>query len=744
MSISTLKELDKLPVFCVWYAEPQKSGEIRKIPCNARTGKRFRQGDFSNPSLFTDRQTAQEYIDTHPSKFDGLGVNLRGTDYIIFDVDHVDQVNGALQDLPQLANTWGEVSHSGAGLHFIAKKPMPAEYRRKADKGKPGIQSSEDLPYIALTGDHIPGTPKTINPIKPEFFDYLDKRGINGVKKTTPKPESRPVQELARETKPDLVPAISDHILSDRDILVKLRNAKNNAKFDILWKGGNLSSNNASEADFHLMRMMAHYTHGEGGQGDEQLYRLFVKSGRLEGREEAHKDKPEYITRTIKNVINGTENTPPMTTFYTRRQKKKTALDKILDEQGETSAESWHSRMFLTKDGNIQSALHNIHLILANDERLKNIVGYNQFSKGLEKIGGTPYASASSDNQWRDTDDIKLALWIADRYSFQPSTGSVAEAVAAIADDNSFHPVKDYLSQRRGRWDGTPRVKNFAAFYLGGETGEYPELVCTILFVSAVARIMRPGCKVDTVTILEGYQGRQKSTAIKALMPNDEWFTDTPVEIGNKDGFIALKGRWMIELAELESFNRAEAERAKAFFSSPVDSYREPYGRREVSVPRECVFIGSVNRDNYLKDSTGARRYLPLKTGINGPVDVEQIETDRDQLWSEALQLFESGVSWWYDSDNEIVKAEQEQRFDADVWEEVIEAYLDGKDRVSTTELLESALGLRIGEISSGLPATRLSSVMQRMERHGWRKGRPKIDGRQVRGYILKSNEVEV
>jgi predicted P-loop ATPase len=192
--------------------------------------------------------------------------------------------------------------------------------------------------------------------------------------------------------------------------------------------------------------------------------------------------------------------------------------------------------------------------------------------------------------------------------------------------------------------------------------------------ISAVARIMQPGCKVDHMLILEGPQGAKKSSALR-ILAGEQWFTDELAEIGSKDAAQQMRGVWIIEIAELDAISRAEVSRIKAFLTRIVDRYRPPYERYVIDVPRQCVFAGSVNPDTYLRDETGNRRFWPIRCGS---IDLDALRRDRDQLWAEAVARYREGAIWWIEDRNLIAtaQAEQEVRYHADAWDARIDRWL--------------------------------------------------------------------
>ena len=215
--------------------------------------------------------------------------------------------------------------------------------------------------------------------------------------------------------------------------------------------------------------------------------------------------------------------------------------------------------------------------------------------------------------------------------------------------------------------------------------------------IAAVARIYRPGCKVDHVVVLEGPQGMGKSTCLR-ILATDEWFADEISDLGTKDSAQDLRGKWIVELAEVAALKRGEIERVKAFITRNIDHYRPSYGRRSMDFPRQCVFAGTTNADAYLADETGNRRFWPVKvTGLR----LEELMRDRDQLWAEAVARFRAGESWWLDREVEAFAAEEQgQRRQGDPWEDPVLDWLGRQTKAEHTvaDILQGALGREIGD----------------------------------------------
>lgn len=297
--------------------------------------------------------------------------------------------------------------------------------------------------------------------------------------------------------------------------------------------------------------------------------------------------------------------------------------------------------------------------------------------------------------EWTDADTGRLSSWIRrEVFELDLSVQDCDRAITIAAEANACHPFREYLDSLV--WDQKSRLSEWLIAHLGARDSDYTRMVSRWWVTAAVARIYQPGCKADNVLILEGPQGGRKSSALRVLA-GPKWFSDTPIDIGSKDAYLALQGKVIVELAELESLKRADAERAKAFFSSSIDRYRPPYGRREVAVPRSCVVAGTVNRAVYLVDDTGGRRYWPVRCG---QINLESLEEARDALWAEAVFLYRAGVRWWPEGPNEaeVCADEQWQRSQADPWADDVLEYTGNKDEVTIRDVLKYGLKIDIGK----------------------------------------------
>jgi predicted P-loop ATPase len=291
------------------------------------------------------------------------------------------------------------------------------------------------------------------------------------------------------------------------------------------------------------------------------------------------------------------------------------------------------------------------------------------------------------------------------------------QALDLRAHECRFHPVRNYL--RSLRWDGTQRITNFFSAYFGAQPSEYAAAIGKMFLVSMIARIFKPGCKADHMVVLEGAQRTLKSSACQIL--GGDYFSDNLPDVGaGKDVSQHLRGKWLIEVSEMHAMSRAESTLLKAFITRQVERYRPSFGRKEVIEPRQCIFIGTTNRDTYLKDETGGRRFWPIKTSN---ISVDSLTRDRDQLFAEAVHCFNSGINWWPDKDfeHQYIAPEQAARYEADVWQDTIAEHLKTRLKVTIGDVAREALHIETPRIGRA-EQNRIAAALEHL---GWHRERP-------------------
>lgn len=364
--------------------------------------------------------------------------------------------------------------------------------------------------------------------------------------------------------------------------------------------------------------------------------------------------------------------------------------------------------------------------ILTYHDAWKGVLGYNEFTRRRVILKPIPGAKTGHNRNLEDDDATAVLSWF-NRNGFPKATANVAlAAMHAVARLNAFDPLKDYLAGLQ--WDGQKRIDNWLTTYCGAEASNYTREVGKRWLISAVARAMKPGCKADHMLVLEGDQGARKSSALAALA-GEEWFSDALPPMNTKDASSYLRGRWIVEVAELEAMRR-EMDAVKAFISRQVESYRPAYGREEVDEPRRCVFAGTTNKDAWLRDETGGRRFWPVKVGF---IDLDAITRDRAQIWAETVVAYRSGHRWWLEGDVEkTAREEQAGRMADDPWTAPIMEAVQGRAEITIHEVLK-ALGYVPAEMTRK-DSDRAAAILKR---EGWTRTSKRITSGARKGDVF-------
>lgn len=333
-----------------------------------------------------------------------------------------------------------------------------------------------------------------------------------------------------------------------------------------------------------------------------------------------------------------------------------------------------------------------------------------------------------------DNDVQLIRIWL--EYNGKKcNTLDIGAAIEAVARQHSFNPIQDMLHGLQ--WDGTPRLDRVLPSYFKTPDGPYERAIGPMWFISLIARAMTPGCQSDCTLVLEGKQGRGKTSAFRALMRDPSWYAESACGVDSKDFLENLRGVWLMGFDELDSLTRASLTKVKTTLTRTTDKYRKSYGKRSTNFPRVCGFCGSTNGAQYLNDPTGARRFWPVK--ILREIDVQRLETDRDQIWAEAFARWRNGEPWHPNTPELITLCENEQeaRYEVDGWEEKIQRWFqdparfshthvheepnsvfkgvrafDGSRGVTTADILEHAIGKLVGQWTTG-DAMRVGKILQ-------------------------------
>jgi hypothetical protein len=646
---------------------------------------------------------------TEQCPFDGIGfVTSKDDPYVLLDLDHVLHPNMMMdnwsQDIVDAAKSEGgyiEISVGGDGIHIIGLGPQGF-----SGKKKNAAEAYCHSRFFTVSGNSLDLKPeigsvtKTLDLVLEQIGCSLDE--LLGNSEPSEKNYVSQIDQAAIGSTNNSVAA------DDVTLLNKARSARNGEKFARLFDDGDVSghNNDDSSADLALASMLAFWT----GPDPSRIEKLMRLSKLRRDKWDIHH---KYLSMTIKkalkdmkpdNFYDWTNHTPTLSAV-----RPPAILGLNYD----------HKEKLIT---NVNNAI----IILQQDPDLAGLVKYDEFADRLTITQPIPDKTGNPDTRkypriWEDGDSIALQAYFQRHQLPKVTLNIVQDALEAFKSDCSFHPVKDYLESLI--WDGTPRIDDWLVKHANADLSpgtEYLAQVGSKFLISAVARIYKPGCKVDHMLVLEGDQGAKKSTALNVIA-GSEWFSDSlPSDLNHKDTTAHLKGKWIIEMSELSQFHKSQIETVKAYLTRCIDKYRPPYGRYEIEAPRQCVFSGSTNSDCYLVDTTGNRRFWVVKVGR---IDIDGLRLIRDQLWAEAVFRFKRGEVWHL-TDESLVKTQVEEakkRTTSDPWTISVAEVLDKKsigDAISPGEVLNLIPEIKPSD-KHKVNASRVAVIMSEL---GWSK----------------------
>lgn len=414
---------------------------------------------------------------------------------------------------------------------------------------------------------------------------------------------------------------------------------------------------------------------------------------------------------------------------------KRASIQRLIkDESHELRA---GSAMALDDDGNPVRCVYNAICSLRRPEWS---IGWNLFDLSIYARGIMPWEpqihgkTETRDRKWQDLHDIMASAWLQQQGIFV-SSGIAHEAAIAVANENHFHPVIEYIDGQK--WDATTRIEQWLTRVFGCPLDPYHRAIASKILIAAVRRVRKPGCKFDCMLILEGAEGIMKSTAIQTLF-GSEWFTDQmPGDIGGAEASKSLAGKWGIEFGEIEQLLRTEPEAVLSFLSRQVDHYRPSYGRTTIDQPRQCVIFATTNKTgDYLRSEAGNRRFWPALCLSEGRADIEWLVQNRDQLWAEAAHAEALGATIWLDDDAvlSVAREQQRARLADDSWDGIIARHVDTIQSPTTAEILSGALSVPIADHSKAAQM-RVGVIMRRL---GWDRLDKKVNGTTLKVWIKK------
>lgn len=400
-------------------------------------------------------------------------------------------------------------------------------------------------------------------------------------------------------------------------------------------------------------------------------------------------------------------------------------------------------------DGTLRNAVN--YFLIPHSAEYKNpllgLIRYSQLNGRIEFTRPAPWHKTPK-QYWDDTDTVMLKWHLqtgddGKRGAFAAISKPLCdEAVTAVAQQNQYHPIKDWLNDIK--WDGTPRLDWWLVTYCGAARTDLVREFGKNTFLAAVARQFQPGCKHDSMLVLEGPQDKFKSTAIAVL--GGAWYADIKIAVETVGEEIrtvqAMQNGWILEASEMEFTRKSEVNAIKRFLTKTVDIVRLPYRQHESVLPRQSIFIGSVNptEEGYLRDKTGNRRFWPV---VVTQINVESLARDREQLFAEAVARYRQGEPWWIADPalRALANGEAMKRVETDLWDEIIANWLvmadDGKTILTTDYVAFAALHLQKGQIRR----VEQSRIVGAMRAAGYKS--QTIKGGKVRAWVKQNQLLE-
>lgn len=728
--------LDNLPArmrglqqWLIWRFETYDGDKKpRKVPYYVNRTRRVGvQGGDGDRAALASFETAVQAMRRH--RFDGIGFAfLPGDGLIGIDIDKaIDPATGEVSALCQAVidacPSYTELSPSGLGLHIICDGDTETFKSNEI-----GLEVFCGRQFFTCTGRRWPSTPDEVQALEPSALDALRTMVRAGRQTASPAavvPSAAPHMDLARKLESAL-PYISADIGHDDWVRVgmALKTALGDGGYGLWahWSGKSAKF----PGDEVLQRKWASFK--GAGVTEATVFKMAMDGG-WRAPKPTTPPKPTPAPRPV--AVNPEQPaadgapTPFAGSAAEGRKAKRPALPAALD-----------AVLLRAPKGGIADCRENVYLVLKHSE-LAGLVGYDEFAHRTMKLTQTPWDS--TEGEWTTNDDLFLGYWMATHLRIEiRSEATIVAGVAMAAFENRYHPVKEYLDSLPA-WDGVERLNHWLADCLGAADNTYNALVGGWFVMNLVRRIRDPGCQSDYMVVLEGLQGKRKSTSLRTLVGRDDWFADTPIRIGDKDALLNLAGKWLYEIGELDSFNRAETTAVKQYLTSRIDRVREPFARRPADRARSCIFAGTTNQGEYLKDPTGARRFWPV--ACDGEIDLAKLATWRDQLFAEAIVRLDSPDPelrrCWPTREEEAkyLVPEQEKREIGDPWFERVAQWVNSAakfgegfkevhevESFTTHDLLTACLGVPSDRIDgSRQMSTRVGIIMHKL---GWLKRR--------------------
>ena len=438
-----------------------------------------------------------------------------------------------------------------------------------------------------------------------------------------------------------------------------------------------------------------------------------------------------HTVEEFENLIRNVDDTESICTDVQQDQKQDTGKKRTVTQKSKDEVVGGQALVFkfldcnYDEDGNVKSVkqlVHNFEIVMDKDSRFAGKIRLNEFAQQPYLYGNVPWENENNCRAWSSHDDSALFSLIQADYGLK-SRQDFADALKNVSMRNKFHPVRELLDSLT--WDGKEHIRSLLPEYLGAEDSDYTYQVMRLWMLGAVSRVYKPGSKFDYTMILQGSQGIGKSTFLKQMAMDDSWFNDSLDSLDSDKAVQSLTGSWIIELAELKSLARTAGgvESVKRFLTATQDKYRIPYERRADTFYRQCVFAGTTNKDDFLQDETGNRRFLIVQTGVKKPsksLFVPEIMDAIKLAWAEAVHIWKNEKPQLILPEAYMQEAKelQEANMADDGKRGIIQEYLEGKTQVCAREIWEKALGENVSPRKYQI--TEINDIIAKVP--GWKK----------------------
>lgn len=745
-------QMRELQQWLVWsFKTFEGDKKPRKVPyyCSGRI-RHGTQGDDADRAALSTFDAAVRTMQRHG--YDGIGFAfLPGDGLIGIDVDkaidaETGEVSEQCRSIIDACESYTELSPSGTGVHIICQGQTES-FKSNAAR----VEVFCGRQFFTCTGRRWPGTQAHAQVITAEALAQL--RGIvDAARAAPPALPAAPVRaplaanDLARRLESAL-PYIDADIEHDTWVQVgmALKTALGEAGYS-LWDHWSSKGSKYPGSEL-LQRKWQSFK--RDGVTEATVFKLAIQGGwrapkPAQAPKPARAPHPRAVDDAPMAEDAATPSMPPDASAPEAPARKPASTPAAGSAEGGKKPKrqplpgALDALLLRAPRGGLADCRENVYLTLKHWPELQGLIGYDEFAHRTLKLRQPPWDSPP-DGEWSTNDDYFLGYWLATHLRIEiRSEATIVAGVAMAAYENRFHPVQQYLDGLPA-WDGIERLNHWLADCLGAEPNTYNALVGGWFIMNLVRRIREPGCQSDYMVVLEGLQGKRKSTSLRTLVGRDDWFADTPIRIGDKDALLNLAGKWLYEIGELDSFNRAETTAVKQYLTSRIDRVREPFARRPVDRARSCIFAGTTNQGEYLKDPTGARRFWPV--ACDGEIDLAKLAEWRPQLFAEAIARLASPDAevrrCWPTRDEEAkyLIPQQEAREIGDPWFERVAQWVDSAakfrdtiyevhevDSFTTHDLLTCCLGVPSDRIDgSRQMSTRVGIIMHKL---GWGKKR--------------------